>query len=199
MTFIPGDWTTVETWCAPPSLDWGVCWWAMCGNKEVLETGQRMPDVEIMSAARAMEGLNPYDRSTDHGELMEVGFRYLMTEGWPGDPTLKPVSWRRTATVEEAIAEAGSAEVALMLPSLDGGWCFTDEAVAAGVQGTGGHAVLAVCADPDWVTFITWGAPQRVSRAWWSRYCVATYAVVHPAYLARVVASNQQVQRVVEI
>lgn len=172
-------WRDVKSWCLGENDTWGTCWFAMLGNALVLETGEVMSDGEILNAAREIEGLNDQDRSTDRGEAMEAGFRYVQKNGWPGDASLTIASWTPTSDLAATIQRRGYAMCGIALPdSADGdGYDFSDNAMARKAPGVHGHAILVVEAVPGSVTFITWGAPQTVSSAWWDAYARQTYEV----------------------
>jgi hypothetical protein len=48
----------------------------------------------------------------------------------------------------------------------------------------GGHAVDVVGYDEATLTVITWGAPQRLTWAFWERYCDEAYCIISPDFLA---------------
>jgi hypothetical protein len=172
------NWRSIPSWCLGANNRFGTCFFAMFGNWLALHTGEIMPDGEVENAAREMEGFNPYDRATDHGEMMQAGIDYILANGWPGDPTLKParVDGIDPAGVVAAVQRYGCGFAGLALPPDQD---FSDAALSE--QGTEGHAVFVVEATPDQVTFITWAYPQTVSMAWWLRFARQLFGPVWAA------------------
>lgn len=189
----PGDYTTVTEWCGgdPEDRPFGVCCYVMFGNWQTLWTGQVMMAGEIQRAASMLSGFIARQPETDRGIAVQVMLDDIMQHGWPGDSSLKPVSWRPSTDLDATVARYGCAMTWIMLPMLGGDWCFTDAAVVNSVNGTGAHAVLVVHADEDAVTFVTWGFVQRVSRNWWNLYVRGCFEVIHPAWAARMVAASK--------
>lgn len=178
---IPDSWHDIKKWCLGENDRWGSCWFAGIGNWDILHGGIPMPDVEIESAARAMEGWSSRDPSTDHGMNMEAGFTRLVAEGWPGNPMLRPMSWSRTNDFAATIRDHRCALAWCMLPRGPAGdWDLTNQAVRTEAEPEGGHAILLVQATPEWITMITWGEPRIVSVGWWSIYGRDCYDLRHP-------------------
>ena len=48
----------------------------------------------------------------------------------------------------------------------------------------GGHAVNVVAYDDAGLTVVTWGALQRLTWAFWQRYCDEAWAIISPDFLA---------------
>ena len=109
----------------------------MCANNVILLGGPVMPNVEIESAARAMEGFDEWNAATDRGENLEVGFKYIHDKGWPGDPTLSIAAWAKTDDIAATIARRGCAPSWLMLPKNAAGddYDFSDDALSRDAPG----------------------------------------------------------------
>ena len=176
------DYRSVPHWCHQGADDdrYGLCDWAMMGNLMVCRGQPVLPNVEIQSAARAMEGFATRDPTTDRGEIIEDVFRYVRDRGWPGDPLQRIRDWRSVTLndVPGVIERQRAAPAWLMIPlDADGtGYDFSDGAVDRDAPGVYAHAVLVVDAG-DGVTFITWAAPKVVSRRWAERYFRGFYEV----------------------
>ncbi len=174
------NWREIESWChqgenSASDLDvFGLCSWAMCGNRAVLEGRGVMSPGEIENAAREMIGFSPLDHSTDKGIALETLFRYVQERGWPGDFTLKIASWTPVglSDVAAVIARHGGCEAWLELPMAEDGegYDFSDGALFRGARGVYAHAVEIVEDTGRDLTFITWGKPQTVSRSWAEAY-----------------------------
>lgn len=172
-------WRDVPEWCQGGNDKFGVCFFAMFGNRLAHTTGQIMSDAEVVSAARVIEHLNVLDPSTDRGEVMEDGLNYIQANGWPPDPLLTVRSWRRITRGEIAASLAAGMMVgaAIGLPMNAEGtdYDFTDAAVVRKAPAMFGHAVYVVGASPE--IFITWARPQGVTDAWWDMYGIQIYAI----------------------
>lgn len=174
-------WQDVVAWCVGMNNTFGTCFFAMFGNYMVIKTGQVMTDGEILNADHAMTGFNDYDSTTDHGEALETGFKYIQANGWPGDTTWRITGWRQVqlADLANTIASHLAAPSWLMLPkSADGdSYDFSDNAMLRNADGAFAHAVLIVDVTATTLTFVTWGETQTVSLAWAARYFKGFYEV----------------------
>src|SRR5580700_4196755 len=174
MAIVP--YQTMPEWCKQgPSNRFGLCFYAMCGNDNVVLGRTPMPPVEIESAAREIEGFNPWIASTDTGENLPIGFGYIKENGWPGDPTLTIRDFNQISANEIAATTArrGFTNAWLMLPEgVDPGtYDFTDNAMARGASLTYAHAVAIVDQSAAGApTFVTWAGLQTVSKAWRDAY-----------------------------
>jgi hypothetical protein len=175
-------WRDVPQFCHQGEDDqFGLCFWAMCGNHAVLQDRGVMPVGEIENAAREMEGFNPYIEATDRGESLEAGFRYIHENGWPGDPTLTISAWSKVPLVDvgNVILRRGACEAWAMLPMNMAGddYDFSDGAVLRDALGAYAHAILIVEATPYGLTIITWGRSQWVPMVWARKYFRDCYEV----------------------
>lgn len=168
-------------WILAENDRWGSCFFAMIANWDLIHGGVPMSDVEIESAARAMEGWSARDPSTDRGENMEDGFRYLMAHGWPGDPLLRVVSWRPIATDEIAatVQLHKCAPAWVMLPDVPDDDDPFGEATLS-LEPVKAHALLLIEADDAHLTVVSWGEVWLVPWAWWIKFGRQAYDVVHP-------------------
>lgn len=141
-----------------------------------------MPVAEIENAAREMIGFSPYDETTDRGEVLEIGFRYIHDHGWPGDETLTISSWRSVTLDEtpDVIARRNATEAWVMLPMNEDGddYDWSDAALDRNAEGKYAHAILIVEANQYGFTAITWGRPQGFSWAWARKYLGGAYETV---------------------
>lgn len=180
----PSSYLAVHQWCGgdPLDLPFGLCCYVAWGNVHVLFTGEVMMPGELQNAAHKLWGFVARDPTTDHGISIEEMLADLDRSGSPGDPSLRPVSWRRVADLDldATVAAHRCAMTSVRLPMLDGQWDFSDSPLRLGIQGTGPHALTVVAADADRVVFVTWGELQTVSRGWWDAYVTGTFEVVHP-------------------
>lgn len=183
-------WRDISPWVMGENDLFGDCFFVMIANWELCnrdgDPSARMDDGEIEEAYSCMAGFNPMNEATDHGEAITDGFDYLVANGWPSEPTLRPTAWHPVfpKDIPSALAANKCLCAWVKLPMKDGEWDLSDDAVKAGVQGTGPHAVLVVEADDDGYWLITWQTARKVSKAWWAAYGQQMFVLTHPSKAA---------------
>jgi hypothetical protein len=180
------SWRDIRHWVLGENDRFGDCFFVMIANWHLCVSDgaeiARMPDGEIERDYSIMAGFTPMNGATDHGEAITAGFNWLVQNGWPTDPDIRPTSWHPVslADVPAALAQYKCLPAWVKLPSRDGEWDLSDDAVVAKVTGSGPHAVLVVEADDDGYWLITWARPRKVSKAWWAAYGQQMFALTHP-------------------
>jgi hypothetical protein len=175
--------TKIPAWChqGNEADSFGLCAFAGMGNLALVQGLQKFPDVEIESAAREIEGFDPYIHATDTGIALEVLFGRVAAFGWPGDPS-RLIQWAKTDTdgIPNVIATRGGCLVALRLPMNEAGddYDWTDNAMEREASGVYGHAVLIVDCTGTELTAITWGRTQTFPRRWFEAYGFGQYDVL---------------------
>jgi hypothetical protein len=185
-----GYWRPVVDWCLGANDHFGTCFLAMVGNHHVIVTtangaAEVMTDGEIERADSVMTGFVASDPLTNRGLSVEEMLTDWARDGWPGDPTLKPVFWRpiEYADVPTTIDQLAAAYTWVMLPKdVNGDYDFSDDAVARGAVGVAPHAMLAIGAEPGFCQVVTWATLKTVSDAWFARFGRGYFAVRHPAW-----------------
>jgi hypothetical protein len=91
-----------------------------------------------------------------------------------------PVNPRDIEAVHQTVALFGAAYIGVALPynaqdQFQNGEPWT---VEPDDQIEGGHAVVIVGYDPHYLYAVTWGAVQKVTYPWFSRYCQETWCVL---------------------
>lgn len=186
-----GYWRPVTEWCLGENDTFGTCAFAAIGNLHcVVTTANGRPEVmsdgEIERMDNRVTGFNPRDRKTDRGAHLKAVLDYWMSNGWAGDPTLKPLWYSDVAKrdIPETIRVYGGAYAWCLLPKdVTGEPDFSDYALRVPGPGDDAHAVLIVGADDEgslWL--VTWKRVVEVSVAWWERYGQEQFAVLHPAW-----------------
>ena len=70
-------------------------------------------------------------------------------------------------------------------------WDWTHSLTGPAKPGSwGGHAVDVVAYDPKGLTVVTWGALQKLTWAFWDRYCDEAYCIVSSDFLSAGKAPN---------
>lgn len=168
----------------------GTCFLAMVGNQHAIVTTvngypEVMTDGEIEFAYNKMTGFVAADKLTDRGDSVVDMLQKWTAYGWPGDPTLKPLSWRPImhSEIHATIDDYAGVYAWHMLPrGEDGQWDFTDDAVRNNVAGEGPHAMLIAGSQPGFKQMATWATIKTVSDEWVDRYTKDCFEVRHPKW-----------------
>ena len=167
------DWIVAEN--DEPGV--GDCSFVACANVRLKITGVRMSDGEILNGYSVIAGWRPMDITTNHGAAVTRVLDYWRDMGWPSDPEDKIAGWSELTTDElrAAVERDGACLCWVMLPTVDGDWCFDDRAL--GSDGVAAHAMAIVGADDDGITVVTWGEERRASWDWAREFMRGAYAV----------------------
>lgn len=193
---IPGNgevgwWRQVEEWANGGNDKFGTCAETALANFHDLVTtlngaAEVMTDGEVEYVYGQVTGFTPIDASTDKGTVLLAMLEYWWQNGWPGDPTMKPLGWTelRKDQIRDGVWSFGAVYAWVMLPVDDGDEPDFDDRgnEMTPEQGKHPHAVLAVGASDTTVTLVTWGRPVVVSRRWWDTYSQESFGVLHPAW-----------------
>jgi hypothetical protein len=183
------DWTAdVKAWPMMKNDELGDCTCAAAGHLIQAWTANAgamfVPsDYDIVAAYAQVGGYDPDDPSTDGGAVELDVLKYWQTVGIASHKigafaTVNPLHVR---AVMQGVALLEGLYIGLSLPTsaqsqTDAGQPWDDVAGAPG--GWGGHAVPIVGYDSGGLTCVTWGALQRMTWAFWTRYCDEAYALV---------------------
>jgi hypothetical protein len=142
---------------------------SLCAGEEITP-----PDAVIEQGYETLCGYNPSDPSTDQGGVEMDILSTVSTTGFAGMKLLGFVSPdpQNIDHVKKAIALFRSVYVGASMPlsaQNSGVWDVVsgDEGVPGG---WGGHCMVGPKYDPSQVNFITWGANQAATWAWWQKY-----------------------------
>lgn len=137
---------------------------------------------EVLQAYEVVGGYVPGDPSTDQGATVQAALAYLEKYGLAGFKiaAFGDVDVKDYASVKRAIWEFGAVSLGVNLPE------SAEEQFAEGepwnvVNGSpieGGHCIIAVGYDADYVYCVTWGAVVPVSWGWWAKYVEEAFAVI---------------------
>lgn len=200
---------------APPAADntKGVTSWGMMLNDQLgcctitglghseqittMDTGMTTPaDDVILAGYEKYCGYDPRYPNTDQGGNELDILSRIQTDGFGGMKLLGYVSPdpANLDHVKKAIAYFGSvymgAELPLAAKSNDT-WDVASGAI--GVPGSwGGHCMVSGKYDPATFGFISWGANQPATEAWWLKYVDECHVLLWDVWMERFPAATQQ-------
>jgi hypothetical protein len=139
----------------------------------------------IISAYSALSGYNPKTKKNNKPVYQLDVLKYWRKKGIAGHKImaftkLKPKNHEH---IKLAVYMFGGCYTGLDLPlsaAKQSVWKLTP----AGLKGKGapgswqGHSVAVIGYDEGGLTCITWGAPKRITWAFWDAYCEETYSVI---------------------
>ncbi|MBB3882603.1 C1 family peptidase, partial [Acetobacter oeni] len=168
--------------CTQVSVASAIRTWTGAAQAPVMLT-----DPQVIDNYSAESGYVPGEPSTDEGGVeLDVLNRWRI-EGYerPGQTrdyltAFGYVDPKNNPQVQRAIAFLGGLYIGLSLPNYacavgDFDWIINplaDNSIA------GGHAVFIHGYDADWLYLNTWGAPRRMSYAFFQKYCDEAYGLV---------------------
>lgn len=139
-------------------------------------------DADVVNLYAATSGYVPGNAATDRGAVCLDVLNYWMRNQIGGE-TLSAfcaVDPKNQGDVRLALEIFGGlyAGVTLREAQLAGSgvWDATQD------MPVGGHCIWVVAADEDGLTCITWGAPQRMTWAFWSAATDECYALLSPSW-----------------
>jgi hypothetical protein len=160
-------------------------------------TEARVSASQVLTEYARAAGFSPDDPSTDNGATIQDGLNDLRKNGLA---TRKIAAFAELApvdmtTVKLAVADLGAVDAGVNFPAsamtqFDNGepWdVVTDD---GGILG--GHCVLLVGYDPDYLYVVTWGRVQKVTYQWWSKYTEETWAIVDQDWVSQSTGKDTQ-------
>jgi len=193
----------------PPALDLtrGVGDWPMYGNDRIGDcttaaaahmieawseaaAGQafELPEDAVLAAFDAVKIVDPL--SGDEGAVELDVLRFWRRRGIGGHRVgaFAAVAVRDDDLVRTGAYLFGGLFIGLQLPlraQEQAVWDWTGSLDGPDAPGSwGGHAVNVVAYDDAGLTVVTWGALQRLTWAFWRRYCDEAWAIISPDFLA---------------
>lgn len=157
------------------------------GDKQEL----KVPDSEVLKAYEH-SGYKPGNPNTDQGWTVQAALDYLRTDGMRGQNMVTGAitTWKIAAygelnvkdhnEVKQAVYEFGCLSIGFDVPEsamqqFQEGQPWT---VVNGSPIEGGHCVIVVGYDADYVYVVTWGAVQKMAWAFWDTYVDQAFAVI---------------------
>jgi len=193
----------------PPSCDWtnGQSDWGMMLNDNlgdctiaavahaiqvwtlVINQQITVSDDVVQQYYETWDGYNPADPSTDQGGVEVDVLNNWRASSFAGHKLLAYADPdpRNILHVKQSIALFGGVYIGISLPV-----SAQNQEVWDAVDGPdgepgswGGHAVFVAAYDADTLTCITWGAPKKMTWAFWHKYCDESHALLSPDFMTQ--------------
>ncbi len=180
------DWTLAMT------ADWGVmrndvlgdCTCAAMGHavQTITANGDGLitPSDDEIVAMYEQSGYNPADPGSDQGWTELAAMQFMCKQGLAGVrlDAFADVDQTNPDQVRQAVALFGGCYIGVLVTQSDmdcfqAGQPWTDISMA---NTLGGHALWVVAYDPQYLTVVTWGRPQRASWDWFAARCDEAHA-----------------------
>jgi hypothetical protein len=182
------DYSHVSTWGMLGNADVGDCVEAYMGHAVEQATAytsieQSVSDSATIALYSAITGYNPNDPGTDQGTLMQDAFSFWRKRGIFGGHVIAAyaaVALTDWAEIGNAVDLFGHVALGFNFPqsAMDQFNAGEPWTVVPGSPLEGGHCVMLVGYDPDWLYVVTWGRVQKMARAFWEKYTDEAWVVV---------------------
>jgi hypothetical protein len=210
--------TAVPSWPMYGNDNLGDCTWAAIGHAiqafATLAGSTKTPADKDIEQGYWETGTPPAATgtaggATDNGRMEPHVLNYWRHTGVPNETDsiigYAAVNPKNAERVKFTIANFGLAYVALAMPltaQTQEIWDYVANAPDGENQpySWGGHAVVVVGYDADFLYVVTWGAVLKMTWAFWQHYGVASYALISPDMVAKATAAGVNValiQRVI--
>ena len=162
--------------------------WTLNSSTEITE-----PDSDVLALYEQACGYNPNTPTTDNGGVEQNVLSYLLNTGAPVGTTGQrnkilafiEVDPRNIQDVKRTIADCGVAYIGFQVPSnimpSDGEppkvWDYRPFTTCEG-----GHAIVCVGYDANYVTVISWGEVYKMTWRFFSHYVDEVYAIADPSW-----------------
>jgi hypothetical protein len=145
-------------------------------------------DADVLAAYEAVSGYNPADPNSDLGAAELVVLNYWRQTGIIGHQlaAFAAVQPLHSSIVMAALNLFGGLYIGLDLPiCAQNQQVWSPAADDTGRAGSwGGHAVVVLDYDPNYLTCVTWGKLQPMTWAFFRQYCDEAYAVLSADWAA---------------
>jgi hypothetical protein len=156
--------------------------WTLSKGNEVT-----LPDSTVLRYYEKWDGYKPSNPRSDQGGVELDVLKDWRKQGFSGHPLLAfaDPDPQDTLHVQQAIALFGGLYIGLSLPisaqTQDVWDVDPDPNDPKGQPGSwGGHCVFVPDYDANGLTCITWGAPKKMTWAFWGTYCDEAHALLSP-------------------
>ena len=150
---------------------------------------QTVSDNDVLTAYEAVSGYDPTTGANDNGAVMQDVLNYWRKTGIGGHQILAfaELDINNMAEVKAAMNTFGAIYVGIDFP--DSAMHQFNQGqpwdVVAGATVEGGHAIHGgAYVDGGNLKFVTWGAVQDMTQAFWDKYVFEAWVVVTPEWLS---------------
>ena len=165
-----------------------VCHYVQMATVNAAGTEITIPDGDVLTAYEAVSGYRPGHPETDNGAYELDVLKYWRGTGVGGHKlgAWADVDLHNHDLVKAAILLFGATYIGFNVPNsamqqFNAGQSWDVVANDGGI--VGGHAVVVIGYDTAAVEVVTWGRIQRMSWAFWDRYCDEVHAVMAPEWV----------------
>jgi hypothetical protein len=197
---IVDNYTAVASWGMLGNDQWGDCTCAGDGHICEQQTGIGLGQELVVTTGQALDiysaisGFNPNDgppgsNPTDQGATVQSAIEYLVK---PGIGAFRIAAYGQVAVtdmakIKLAVYEFGCLSIGINLPDsamtqFNAGQPWTP---VSGSPIDGGHCVIVVGYDADWIYVVTWGAVQKMSYAFWTEYVEEAWAPIAQDWVSK--------------
>lgn len=129
-----------------------------------------------------LTGYNPNDPNTDQGTMIQDGLNDMVKAGLNGHKiaAFAQLDVNNMNDVKLAVAEFGAVDIGFNFPASAMSQFNSGQPwdVVKGSPIEGGHCVLVVGYDANYLYVVTWGAIQKMTYAFWTSYVDEAWAVI---------------------
>jgi hypothetical protein len=183
----------VANWGMLGNDDWGDCTCAACGHtveqqteygqgaEYLITTGECLDEYTVIGGFNPDAG-PPGENPTDNGATVQSALEYLQKTGLAGHKVAMfgELDVKNLNQLKQSVYEFGTVCIGINLPvsamtQFNAGQPWTP---VAGSAIDGGHCVIVVGYDANWVYVVSWGKVQPMSWAFWAEYVEEAWAIV---------------------
>ena len=190
------DWTKgIASWGVMLNDTLGDCTIAGCGHAVQVWTANTghevtLPNATIEKYYEKWDGYKPGDPSTDTGGIELDVLNDWRKQGFARHKLMAFADPRpgNLTEIRQSIALFGGVYIGLAMPitaQKQDVWDVVPNGGADARPGSwGGHCVFVPKYDETGFTCITWGAPQKMTIAFWNKYCDEAHTLLSPDWIA---------------
>jgi len=145
-------------------------------------TELQVTTAEALAAYSRITGFNPSDPNSDQGTILQDGLNDLRKVGFSGHTiaAFAQIDVHNLADVKLAVAEFGAVDIGFSFPAsaMDQFNAGKPWDVVSGSPIEGGHCVLVVGYDSNYLYVYTWGAIQKMTYAFWAKYVSEAWCLI---------------------
>ena len=176
-------------WPMDGNDQYGDCVWAAIGHGEQLwSNNATVPTVQqLLAGYSAVTGFNPNDPNTDQGTVIADALAYWRKTGVANRKVelYASINPQNANVLQQAVEFFGGLNVGIDFPA-SAMTQFNNNQPWTVVQGSpieGGHCVLIVGYDANYLYVVTWGKVQKMAWSFWNKYGSEAWAIISRDWL----------------